>query len=71
MKIKGTEKVAPITVYKVLHDRIHYCGTYTGGPSVPVEDKKHKTETNRYSLLPIKGCGIGEFKFSLFVLTVC
>lgn len=70
-KIKGTEKVALIIVYKVLHDRIHYCGTYSGGPSVPVKGEMHKTETNRYPLLPIKGCGVGELKFSSFVLSVC
>lgn len=71
MKFKGTEKVALIIEYKVLHDRIHYCSTYTGGSSVSVKGKTHKTETNRYPLLPIRRCGVGEFKFSSLVLTDC
>lgn len=71
MKIKSAEKVGPIIAYKILHDRIHYCGTYTGVPSIPVKGKMHKTETNRCPLLPIRGRGVGEFKFRSFVLTVC
>lgn len=37
LKIKSAEKVGPIIAYKILHDRIQYCGTYTGGPKYPSE----------------------------------